>query len=332
MRRDEIRDQVLLLARRLRVLVEQLLELVVGADARLHHLRKRPLADRLRRDLEVAAHVMLREFLDVRRRLVREIITHARSNQHLLHARHRARAPVEFDERRVVGLQVAANARVHAGRTAARGFDLRALAVQAVHVCGRPAQIGDDAGKPRHRVADGLDLAYDRISRTILDDPALVLGDRAKGAAAEASPLDGHRSANHIVGRNPGSAVAWVWNARVGQFVERIHLARAERYRRRIDPYFASSVPLHERPCVAGIGFDVQDARCVRVEHGIAGDVFVRGHPDHAPRAILVLHLANEAHHLHAGRRLALRPGKSPLLHRIGIERRAERSRSIEAR
>ena len=58
MRGDEIRNEVLLLARLLRVLVEQLLEFVVGADARLHHLRQRALADRLGRDLQIAAGVV----------------------------------------------------------------------------------------------------------------------------------------------------------------------------------------------------------------------------------------------------------------------------------
>ena len=44
-RGDEIGDQVLLLARLLGVAVEQFLEPVVGADARLHHLRQRAFAD-----------------------------------------------------------------------------------------------------------------------------------------------------------------------------------------------------------------------------------------------------------------------------------------------
>src|SRR5690606_2143756 len=51
-RRDEVGDQVLLLARLLRVLVEHLLEAVIGADARLHHLVQRPALGVLRGDLQ----------------------------------------------------------------------------------------------------------------------------------------------------------------------------------------------------------------------------------------------------------------------------------------
>jgi hypothetical protein len=46
----------------------------------------------------------------------------------------------------VVGVQVLADAREHARRLAAR-FDLRALAGDAVHVGGRAAEVGDDAGE-----------------------------------------------------------------------------------------------------------------------------------------------------------------------------------------
>ena len=53
--------------------------------------------------------------------------------------------------------------------------------------------------KPGHRVADLLDLAHHRVLRAALDDAALVLGDRAEGAAAEAAALDGDREADHLV-------------------------------------------------------------------------------------------------------------------------------------
>ena len=42
--------------------VEHLLEAVIGADARLHHLGERAVLGVLRRDLEVAADVMGDEF------------------------------------------------------------------------------------------------------------------------------------------------------------------------------------------------------------------------------------------------------------------------------
>ncbi len=77
MRGDEVRNQVLLLAGLARKLVEQRLEPVVAADARLHHLRQRPVLGVLGRDLEVAADVMGHQFLDVGRRLDREVVAQA---------------------------------------------------------------------------------------------------------------------------------------------------------------------------------------------------------------------------------------------------------------
>ena len=139
MGRDEVRDQVLLLARLLRELVEQLLEPVVGTHAGLHHLRQRPFANGLRRDLQVAANVVLREFLDVLRRLDGEVIAHPRGDQHFLDARQLARATIQPDQRRVVGVQVRADAGEDTGRPAAGRLDLRVFAVQPVHVGGRAA-------------------------------------------------------------------------------------------------------------------------------------------------------------------------------------------------
>jgi hypothetical protein len=67
--------------------LEQLLEAVVRADARLHHLRQRPFADRFRRDLQIAADVMLDQFLHVLGRFDREVVAHARTDQHFANAR-----------------------------------------------------------------------------------------------------------------------------------------------------------------------------------------------------------------------------------------------------
>jgi hypothetical protein len=59
MRGDEVRDQVLLLARLLREFVEHRLERVVARNRRLHHVRQRPGFGVLRRNLQVAANVVL---------------------------------------------------------------------------------------------------------------------------------------------------------------------------------------------------------------------------------------------------------------------------------
>ena len=49
----------------------------------------------------------------------------------------------QIDERAVVGDQVLADARVHAGEPAARALDLLVLAAHLVHVGGRAAEVGD---------------------------------------------------------------------------------------------------------------------------------------------------------------------------------------------
>jgi hypothetical protein len=64
-RGDEVRDQVLLLAGLGAERLEHLLEAVVAADARLHHLRQRPALGVLGRDLEIAAHVVRDQLLHV---------------------------------------------------------------------------------------------------------------------------------------------------------------------------------------------------------------------------------------------------------------------------
>src|SRR5262249_130081 len=118
----------------------------------------------------------------------------------LLDPRQRARTAIEADQRRMVGVEVRADARIHARGPAAGALDLTALAREAVHVGGRAAEIGDDAGEAGHGVAHRLDLAQHGALRAALDDAALVLGDRAEGAAAEAAALNGDREADHLPG------------------------------------------------------------------------------------------------------------------------------------
>jgi hypothetical protein len=118
-----------------------------------------PLADRFRRDLEITASVVLGELLHVLGRFDREVVAHAGCDQHFADARQRARLAVETDQGSMVGVEVRANARIHAGGTATCRFDLAALAGEAVHVGRRAAEIGDDARESRHVVANRLDLA-----------------------------------------------------------------------------------------------------------------------------------------------------------------------------
>src|SRR6185437_6581872 len=181
--RNEVGNQVLLLAGLARVALEERLEAVVGADSRLHHHRQRTLRDRFRRDLEISARVMLGELPDVFGGLDGEVVAHARGDEHLANAGKLADLAVEADERCMIGVEIGADARVDARGPAAGALDLAAAAGQPVHVGRRSAQIGDDTGEARDLIADRLDLAQHGAFRAALDDPPLVLRDGAEGAA-----------------------------------------------------------------------------------------------------------------------------------------------------
>jgi hypothetical protein len=132
-------------------------------------------------------------------------------------------------------------------------FDFLVLAGQAVHIRGRAAEVGNDAGEALGLVADVLDLAQDRRLGTALDDAAFVLGDRAEGAAAEAAAHDVDREADHFPRRDIGIAVARVRRAGVGHVVDVVHLVHGQRQRRRVHPHVAVAVRLHQRARIAGL-------------------------------------------------------------------------------
>ena len=291
--RDEIRDQKLLFARFQRVLFKHLLELVIAADAGLHHFGEWALLGVLRRNLQVAAHVVRHQLFDVLRALHRQVIAQAGADQNFLHALQRPRAAVHLDERVVVGVQVRANARVHTRRFAAGRFDLGAFAADAVHVGRRAAEVGNGAGKAFDRVADRLDLSDHRVLGPALDDAAFVLSDGAERAAAKATPHDVHAEADHFPGRDFGRMVvaavlvgiAGVWGSGVRQVEHVVHLSRGQRDRWRGDPHVAGrwafTVRLDQRTGVAGVGFQVQHAVGMGVQHGVAFDLLVRRQANH---------------------------------------------------
>ncbi len=264
---DEVGDQVLLLARLFGILVEQLLEAVVAAHARLHHLGERALFGVFRRDLEVAADVVLGQLLDVARIFHRDVVAHARGDQDLLDALEVARLAIEVDGRAVVRVHVRADGRPDAGGAPTGLLCLGALAAELVHVGGGAAQIRDDTGKARHLVADLFDFFQDRLFRAALDDAPFVLGDGAEGAAAEAATHDVDRGLDHVVGRDLLVAIGRVRHPLVRQAEHPVHLVGFEREGGRVDPDDAIAVGLGEGAGAARVGLVVQDARRMGVEH-----------------------------------------------------------------
>ncbi|MDT4867891.1 hypothetical protein FQZ97_1028230 [compost metagenome] len=140
-----------------------------------------------------------------------------------------------------------------------------------------------------------------------------MLGDGAEGATAEAAAHDVDREADHFPGRDLGRAVVFavfvgvgrVRAAGVRQIEGVIHLGRGQRNRRRVDPHVARGGPfavrLHQRAGIAGVGFQVQHAVGVGVEHGVAFHLLVAGQADHAALARQLGHAAG-AHRAVDGR------------------------------
>ena len=321
---DEVGNQKLLFAGFERVFFEQLLELVVAADAGFHHLGQRALLGVLGRNLEVAAHVVRHQFFDVLGAFDRQVVAHTRADEDFLDALERSGAAVHLDQRRVVGVEVRADARVNAGGLAAGRFNLSRLAADAVHVGGRAAQVGNRAGKTLDRVANRFDFADHRVFRAALDDAAFVLGDRAERAATKAAAHDVHAKADHLPGRDLGGVVvaavlvgvAGVRGTGVRQVKHIVHLGRGQRDGWRVDPDVtrrgALAVRLHQRARVAGIGFQMQHAVGVSVEHGVAFDLLIGRQANH--RAVTRRHLdlalhGRQAGVLHKGQRLDGRVG-----------------------
>src|SRR5471030_192683 len=273
---DEVRNQVLLFPGFLGVLLEHALELVIAANARLHHLVERTFLGVFRGDLQVTTHVVSHQLLDVFRRLDREVVAQAGSDQDLLHTRQGTGAAIQLDQRRVVGVQVRANAREHARWLAARGFDFRGLAGDAVHVRGRAAEVGNDAGRSEEHTSELQSLANDRLFGTVLDDPPFVLGDGAERTAAEATSHEGHRETDHVVGRDLLLAIRRVRDALIRHAEHVVHFFGGHRNRWRVEPDVDFAVLLYQRAGVARVGFQVKHAVGVSVENRITTNLFHR--------------------------------------------------------
>ena len=108
-----------------------------------------------------------------------------------------------------------------------------------------------------------------------------MLGDRTKSTAPKTTAHDVDAEANHLPRRNFGGAIvaailigiSGMWTACVGQIKHMVHLSGGERNGRRVDPHIACGVALamrlHQTACVAGVGFQMQHAVGVGVQHRV---------------------------------------------------------------
>ena len=149
----------------------------------------------------------------------------------------RARLPVELDQRRVIG--AAGSRRCRGTRTTAGGRPPRSRGL--LHASRYMFAVGPPRSemtpvKPGTSSRTRLDLAQDRRLGAVLDDAALVLGDRAEAAAAEAAAHDRDREPDHLVGRDLRVAVAAGAACACTAARRAVHLRRRQRQRRRVEP------------------------------------------------------------------------------------------------
>ena len=120
-----------------------------------------------------------------------------------------------------------------------------------------------------------------------------MLGNGAKGTAAKAAAHDIDGEANHFPGWNFGDAVMPALLVRigrmraagVGQVKHKVHLGGGQRDGGRGNPDIAGgqalTVCLHQGAGVAGVGFKVQHAVGVGIQHGVGAHLLVAGQANH---------------------------------------------------
>ena len=173
----------------------------------------------------------------------------------------------------MVGVEVFANAGVNARRPTAGRFNFRAFTRQPVHVGGWPTEVGNNPGESRRRVTDGFDFFDDGVFRAVLDDAPFMLGDGTKGASAKTAAHDRDRVLDHLKSGYFLILVGMMWQAAIGQPIDTVHFLGSQRDGWRIQPKFAVTMPLHECAGITGVGFQVQHAGGMGIQHRVGFDL-----------------------------------------------------------
>ena len=276
--------------------VEFALELAEEREGGLAHQGEDAAGCVLGRDFEAAGGVLFYEFLRVLPcglvegfvgvAVQEQVVAHAAPDEGLPDAGQLAHGVVDVEQRAVVTVEVGAHGRVYARWLGASAAQLGVAAAHAVHVGRRPAQIRQvsletgQCGYLPNLVEDGFLAARHDVF-------ALMGGYGAEGASAEASAVQVHGEAYHLVGGYGLVLVSRVGQARVGQCEGGIELGGGHGRTGRVDHDVASAGLLDEAPGldavrlffympeVFGVFGLVFQAGFVRVEHDVAG--FGRG-------------------------------------------------------
>ena len=190
----------------------------------------------LRGYLQIPPHMVLDQLLDITRIFHRQIIANTGGNQYLLDPFEISGLAVEGNGRGVIGIHMMANHRIDAGGPATTLFSLWIFTSQTIHIRRRPTQIGNHTSKARHLVTDLFNFTKNRLLGAALDDPPLMLGDRAKRTSTKAATHDIDRGLDHLVGRDLVFSIRRMRHSLIRQGEDTIHLRGRKWYSWRIDP------------------------------------------------------------------------------------------------
>jgi len=107
-----------------------------------------------------------------------------------------------------------------------------------------------------------------------------MFGNRTEGAATETTAHDVDRKTDHLPGRNLRIAIGRVRCTCEWQIKNRIHLRRRQWQRGRIQPDVAFAMPLNEWAGITRVGFQMEHARGMRIQHRIIHDLLIRWQSD----------------------------------------------------
>ena len=286
-RADEIRDDGSVGFTSLgRGAVELFLELVEQAEARLAHDAQHVVAGVFGGDLDATGHMMGGEFLDVffvaglhlggHALVVQEkVVADAAGHVGVVDALGLAHGFVDVEQRGVVGVEVAADLGPDAGGAHALVADPLLLALHLIHVARGPAEVADGAAVVGH-LLDRFDLAQDGLLRAGGDEFALMGGDRAEAAPAEAPAMHVDGVLDHFVGGDGAAlAIFRMGQPRVGQVEGGIDLRLAHGREGRVDHEQAVAGRLKKAAGLHAVGLGLDGLEILGVELAVGGALFV---------------------------------------------------------
>ena len=200
---DEIGYELLVEARLAADAVEVALEGLELAEGGLAHDLQHSVGGMLGGHLEAAADVAGDELAGVGFLVgtgqEEQVVADAAADEAFLDAGHGVDGAVEVEEEPVVGVEVTAGGGMEARGATAALAEGAVAAAHAVHVGRGSAEVAEVALEVGH-LRHGTHLAQDALLAAADNLLALVGGDGAEGAAAEAAAVDGDGVAYHLVG------------------------------------------------------------------------------------------------------------------------------------